>query len=199
MIDLISDVWPHATATDTVWSTVLGCYGAIARTVTTMATTGTLQDLTGMLRAEGATPEAAIVMETMETVDNELLALRRALNSKEPRRYRDFVATKADPAVDDADADDADVDDADVDDADVDDADADDADIAESVSCSLVLASSLGAATGVPTPAIDELADVASAVLDRDLRAEGRTLATLGLDGLDTTGLIGFARTGLFP
>lgn len=173
VIDLISDVWPHATATDTVWSTVLSGYRAIARTVTTIATTGTLQDLTGMLWAEGATPEVAIVMET---VDNELLALRRALNSSEPRRYQDFLVTQAPDPVQ-----------------------ADDADITESVSCSLVLASSLGAATGVPTPVADGLVDVASVMVGRDVRAEGRTLATLGLDGLDTTGLIGFARAGFFP
>ena len=174
VIDLISDVWSHATATDTVWSTALSGYGAVARTVTTIATAGALQDLTGaMLSAEEAVPEVAIVMET---VDSELLALRRALNSKEPRRYQDFLAAQAD-----------------------DPAEADKADITESVACSLVLASSLGAATGVPTPVVDGLVDVASAMLGRDFRAEGRTLASLGLDGLDTTGLIGFARTGFFP
>ena len=69
----------------------------------------------------------------------------------------------------------------------------------ESASCSLVLASSLGAATGVPTPVVDGLVDIASAMVGRDVRTEGRTLATLGLDGLDTTGLIGFARAGFFP
>ena len=155
VIDLVSDVWPHATATDTVWSTVLSGYRAMARTVATI---------------EGATPEVAIVMET---VDDELLAVRRALNSKEPRRYQDFLAAQADEA--------------------------DIEDMTESVACSLVLASSLGAATGVPTPVVDGLVDAASAMLGRDLRAEGRTLASLGLDGLDTTGLIGFARTGFFP
>ena len=67
------------------------------------------------------------------------------------------------------------------------------------MACSLVLASSLGDATGVPTPVIDQLVDSASAMLGRDFRAGGRTLAALGLDGLDTTGLIGFARTGFFP
>ena len=35
--------------------------------------------------------------------------------------------------------------------------------------------------------------------LGRDFRAGGPTLATLGLGGLDVTGLIGFARTGMFP
>ena len=45
-----------------------------------------------MLWAEGGTPEVEIVIET---VDNELLALRKALNSKEPRRYQDFLAPHA--------------------------------------------------------------------------------------------------------
>ncbi len=67
------------------------------------------------------------------------------------------------------------------------------------VPCALVLASSLGEATGVPTPVIDGLVAAASVMLGRDFRAEGRTLATLGLGGLDVTGLIGFARTGMFP
>ena len=86
-------VWSHATATDTVWSTVLSGCNAIVKIVTMIATSGTLQDLTGaMLWAEGGTPEVEIVIET---VDNELLALRKALNSKEPRRYQDFLAPHA--------------------------------------------------------------------------------------------------------
>ena len=67
------------------------------------------------------------------------------------------------------------------------------------VPCALVLASSLGQATGVPTPETRGLVAAASARLGHDSRAGGRTLASLGLDGLDVTGLIGFARTGMFP
>ena len=93
VIELVSDVWSHATVTDTVWSTVLSGCNAIVKIVTMIATSGTLQDLTGaMLWAEGGTPEVEIVIET---VDNELLALRKALNSKEPRRYQDFLAPHA--------------------------------------------------------------------------------------------------------
>ena len=67
----------------------------------------------------------------------------------------------------------------------------------------LVLASSLGLAAGVPTPAVDAL--VSGALAEglgrdlRDLRTKAPTLAALGLGGLDVTGLVGFARSGLFP
>ena len=39
----------------------------------------------------------------------------------------------------------------------------------------------------------------ALAGLGRDLRTKTPTLAALGLGGLDVTGLVGFARSGLFP
>ena len=223
--ELIEDVWPYATATDTVWNTVLANYNAIVHVAAMIANAGTLQNHTGgmLLWGEGATPA---VVNVIETVDNELLALRKALNSKEPRRYQDFLvaqglapdlgpgATLLDtvrasklskPMVSYAPT----------------------GDrpthgptpatgrrrpthgpprrprhplyITENVPYALVLASSLGEATGVPTPVVDGLVDSASSMLGRDFRAEGRTLATLGLDGLDTTGLIGFARTGVFP
>ena len=90
VMGLIDDVWPCATATDTVWSTVLASYDAIDRVATADANTGTLENPTGgmPLRGEDATPAAPKVIEA---VDAELLALRRALNSKEPRGYRDFL------------------------------------------------------------------------------------------------------------
>ena len=65
--------------------------------------------------------------------------------------------------------------------------------------CASVLASSLGQAAGVPTPVIDDLVAAVSAMWGRDLRAGGRILAALGLGGLDVTGLVGFARTDMFP
>ena len=194
VMGLIDDVWPGATATDTVWNTVLANYNAIGQVaaMVTNANAGTdaTQDRTGggWLRAEDATPA---MVNVIEAVDAELLALRQALNSKEPRRYRDFLVAQG--LAPDLGPDTTLFDTVRASEMAVPDAPAEDGPYA------LVLASSLGRATGVPTSGIDGLVDIASAMLGRDFRAEGRTLATLGLDGLDTTGLIGFARTGVFP
>ena len=186
VMELIGDVWPQAAATDTVWTTVLTSYDAI----------------------EGA------AADVIDAADAELLALRQALFSRESRGYHDFRAaqgltpdspppTPGPPATPGAHAptpgppatpshprrprahaptlgpphqrphrD---------------------------VTGALVLASSLGLAAGVPTPAIDALVSGALAGLGRDLRTKTPTLAALGLGGLDVTGLVGFARSGLFP
>ena len=188
VMELIGDVWPQAAATDTVWTTVLTSYDAI---------------------------EAAAA-DVIDAADAELLALRQALFSRESRGYHDFRAaqgltpdstppTPGPPATPGAhDPGDA----------------GDDAHgptpgstpptpgpphqpPQRDVPGALVLASSLGLAAGVPTPAIDALVSGAPAEgLDRDLRdlrTKAPTLAALGLGGLDVTGLIGFARSGLFP
>jgi opine dehydrogenase len=55
--------------------------------------------------------------------------------------------------------------------------------LTEDVGYSLVFLTDLARKLGVQTPMMEALITVASAVLDRDFRAEGlRTLATLGLD-----------------
>ena len=203
VMGLIDDVWPCATATDTVWSTVLASYDAIDRVATAAAIAGTLENCTGAmpLGGEDATPA---VLNVIEAVDAELLALRRALNSKEPRGYRDFLVAQglapdlggsgatlfhtvraSEPVPGRAPTAAA--------------GGLDTGYITDDVPCALVLASSLGEAAGVPTPVIDGLVAAASAMLGPDFRAEGPTLATLGLGGLDVTGLVGFARTGMFP
>jgi len=55
--------------------------------------------------------------------------------------------------------------------------------VTEDVPCGLVAMSGLGDAVGVATPVIDGLIALSSAMLGRDLTAEGRTLAALGLAG----------------
>ena len=178
LMDLIGDAWPCATATDTVWTTVLADYDAVERAATTLASAGTHQEnRTGGMPppSEDAGPQE--LTDAIEAVDAELLALRRALNSKEPRGYQNFKAAQGltpAPAPNPG-------------------------HITTEVPCTLVLASSLGRAAGIPTPATDRLVAAAPATQGQDPRSEGRTLATLDLDGLDVTGLIGFARTGIFP
>ncbi len=212
VMDLVRDVWPCATATDTVWTTVLAGHDAIERAVAMVANADTRREgnAPSPLGAEGAAPAAANVIEA---VDAELLGLRRALNSKEPRGYRDFLVAQGlapDPGPGSTLFDTVRASKLEAGDAPT--AAAGDLNtgntglntgntgcITDGVPCVLVLASSLGEAAGVPTPAIDELVTVASAMLGRDFRAEGPTLATLGLGGLDVTGLVGFARTGVFP
>jgi opine dehydrogenase len=57
--------------------------------------------------------------------------------------------------------------------------------LTEDVGYGLVFLTDLAARLGVPTPSMDAVMRIASVVLARDFRAEGkRTLRTLGLDGL---------------
>ena len=44
--------------------------------------------------------------------------------------------------------------------------------------------SALGAAAGVPTPAIDALVTIVRSMTGKDFTAEGRTLESLGLSGM---------------
>ena len=238
VMDLIGGAWPYATATDTVWTTVLASYDAIDRAAAMVANADALGETVvgmppgadspasmplgahspasmplgadspasmplGALGAEGAEGAAPTVLNVIEAADAELLALRRAFFSKEPRRYQDFLVAQGlapdlggDAALGDT-------------------VRAgrpvagfgpipaagglNTGCINEDVPCALVLASSLGEAAGVPTPVIDGLVAVASAMAGQDSRDEGRTLAALGLGGLDVTGLVGFARSGMFP
>ena len=186
VMELIGDVWPQAAATDTVWTTVLTSYDA-------------LEGAAGYDALEGAAAGSAGAAgpDAVEAADAEMRALRQALFSRESRGYHDFrtaqgtTPTSTPPTPAQA---------------------ADDAAGAEhlaraaehvagaaDVPGALVLASSLGRAAGVPTPAIDALVSGAEARLGRDLTDGAPTLATVGLGGLDVTGLIGFARSGLFP
>ena len=56
--------------------------------------------------------------------------------------------------------------------------------VPDEVPNSLVPLASLGASLGVPTPAIRALVDLACVMTDVDWWSAGRTVATLGLDGM---------------
>ncbi len=62
--------------------------------------------------------------------------------------------------------------------------------LTEDVGYSLVFLTDLAAQLGVATPTMEAVITLASVVLARDLRGEGRrTLATLGLDGMSAAEL----------
>jgi opine dehydrogenase len=62
--------------------------------------------------------------------------------------------------------------------------------LTEDVGYSLVFLTDIATRLGVPTPAMDAVVTIASVILGRDFRAEGkRTLTTLGLDGMSAAQL----------
>jgi opine dehydrogenase len=188
LMEMVRDVWPFIEPAGSVFETTLVNYDAIDTVPVALVNAGTLEGRRGgvLLWGEGATPS---VIRLVEALDGELFALRRALGGQDPRRYRDFlVAQGLAPDVGDLyevmraggivrsyrpSGSTGDL----------------EKRLALECSWSLTLASSIARAADVVTPVIDGLIDVASAMLGRDLRAEGRTLASLGLDGLDAGGL----------
>jgi len=192
LLDRVRDVWPFVEPARSVFETALVNYDAIDTVPTALANAGTIEGRPGgmLMWGEGASRS---VVRLIEALDGELFRLRRALDGMDDRRYRELLIAQG-LAPDAGDLNDvmraggivrsvrssgspADL----------------DARVAQDTACTLVLASSIGRATRVATPVIDGLIDLASAMLARDLRAEGRTLASLGLDDLDANGLVAFA------
>jgi opine dehydrogenase len=199
LVDLVADVWEYITPAESVWETVLMNYNAIDHVATMVANAGTLENRTGgmLLWGEGGTPS---VVRTIEAVDGELLAIRRALGLGDERRYRDFLIAQGFapdagpglyevlrasklvgwPAPTGPSA-------------------LQTRYITEDVPYGLVLAASIGDEAGVATPVIDGLVAITSAMLERDFWSEGRSLASLGLSGGGVGGLRRFAETGEPP
>ncbi len=200
LLTLVGDVWEYISAAASVWETVLVNYNAIDHVATMVGNASTLENRAGgmLLWGEGATPA---IVRAIEAVDGELLAIRVALGMSDRRRYRDFLVAQGfapdvgpdlyetmmasrlvtgyAPTASDGGL--------------------DTRYITEDVPYALVLASSLGRATATPTPVIDALIALTSAMAGRDFRTEGRTLDRLGLGGLDAAGLSRFSSTGEFP
>jgi opine dehydrogenase len=196
LLGLVREMWPFITPAESIWETVLVNYNAIDHVPTMLGNAGTLQNRTGgmLLWGEGAT---RAIVRVIEAVDAELLAIREALGLFDRRRYRDFLiaqgfAPDAGPDLFDvvrasrlvqsfvATGPDA----------------LETRYLTEDIPYAHVLAASIGDEVAVPTPVIDGLIAIASAMLGRDLGAGGRTLAELGLAGVGVTGLRAFALTG---
>lgn len=199
LVDLVTDVWPYISAAESVWETVLINFNAIDHVATMLSNAGTLENRIGgmLLWGEGATPS---VVRVIEAVDDELLSIRTGLGLRDTRRYRDFLiaqgfAPDAGPELFDvmrasklvssvaptgSEA-------------------LQSRYVTEDVPYALVLASSIGREVNVETPVIDGLVAIASAMLRRDFRAEGRDLMKLGLSGLGVDGLRLYAETGERP
>jgi opine dehydrogenase len=68
--------------------------------------------------------------------------------------------------------------------------------LTEDVPYGLVPMASIARELGVETPLIDLFIDLASTLLGEDLRAGGRTAASLGLAGMDAAGMVEYVTTG---
>ena len=68
--------------------------------------------------------------------------------------------------------------------------------ITEDVPVGMVLISSIGKMLGIPTPTFDSVIHLCGVVNDENYWRSGRTLATLGLEGMNSETLKGFLREG---
>lgn len=69
----------------------------------------------------------------------------------------------------------------------------------EDIPYALALWADLARSCGVPTPIMDSLCGLTSALLGRDVRTSGRSLSSVGLQDLDADGIIAALRDGYRP
>lgn len=192
----VKPLWPGMAAATNVLETILINFNAIDHVATVVGNAGALETRTApcLLWGSGASPGVA---RAIEAVDNEILAIRGALGFGDRRPYRDFLfeqgfldarqpttyeaihqstlAGSIFPCGPDA---------------------LRFRYITEDVPYALVLISDLGRVACVTTPVIDGLIALASALSGADYRAQGRTLARLGLGGLDRQALLKLVSEG---
>ena len=178
--ELIKDVWPAVEKADSVMQTTLQNGNPVIHPAVTLLNTGLLERTGGgfLFYEEGVTPS---VGRLIEAVDRERQAIAAALGVSilsEPamgvkqgymleENYSTgystapgFLGIGAQSELDHR-------------------------YLTEDVGYSLVFMTDLAARLDVPTPVMDAVVTIASVVLQRDFRAEGkRTLTTLGLDDL---------------
>ena len=194
--DTATAVWPWVTAAENIWETLLLNFNAIDHVPAMLLNLGAIQqpDSTFTLWGAGGTPG---VVRVIEALDDEYLAMRKALGIANETPYEDYLVGQglaprkgADlhetlqssllPTLQFRCGPDA----------------LDHRFVSEDVPYSLVLASSLGRQLGVATPVVDSLIVVASVASGRDYAAEGKTLADWGLDGAGAAGLRSAAEQG---
>jgi opine dehydrogenase len=180
LLDLVSDVWPAVENAASVFQTTLQNGNPVIHPAVTLLNAGLLERTGGgfLFYEEGVTES---VGRLIEAVDLERLAIAEALGVtvlSEPEigirqgymtehnystaysRAPGFLGIRAQSQLDHR-------------------------YLTEDVGYSLILFADLAARIGVPTPVMDAVIQVASVVLARDFRGEGRrTLRTLGLDGM---------------
>ncbi len=193
---LASAIWPWVTRAENVWETLLLNFNAIDHVPAMLLNLGSIQQPEGTFTLWGTGGSPGVV-NVIEALDGEYLAMRRALGLANTTPYEDYlvaqglaerkgstlfetVRSSLLARVEFACGPDA----------------LDHRFVSEDVPYSLVLASSLGRELGVATPVIDSLIVMASAASGRDYAAEGRTLAGWGLDGAGGAVLLSAAEQG---
>ena len=191
-----SGIWPWVTAAENVWETLLLNFNAIDHVPAMLLNLGSIQQPEGTFTLWGAGGTHGVV-NVIEALDGEYLAMRKALGIANTTPYEDYLVGQglaprrgADlhetlqssllPTLQFRCSPDA----------------LDHRFVSEDVPYSLVLASSLGKELSVATPVIDSLIVLASVASGRDYAAEGKTLAGWGLDGTGGAGLRAAAEQG---
>jgi opine dehydrogenase len=180
LLELVRDTWPAVERAESVFQTTLQNGNPVIHPAVTLLNAGLLERTGGdfLFYEEGVTPS---VGRLIEAVDRERLAIAAALGvtvlsepaiGKRQGYMREenystgystapgFLGIKAQGQLDHR-------------------------YLTEDVGWSLIFLTDLARRLGVPTPVMDGVIEIASVVLARDFRGEGRrTLATLGLDAL---------------
>ncbi len=192
----LQPIWPYMSGVTNVLETILINFNAIDHVPTMICNAGFLETRTTqcLLWGEGASPGVA---RAIEAVDSEILAIRAALGFADRTPYRDFLfkqgfvdarqattheaihkstlAASLFPCGPQA---------------------LQSRYLTEDVPYAHVLIADIGDVAGVDTPVIDGLIALASVMNADDYRKRGRTLATLGLGGLDRAALLRLVNEG---
>ena len=196
VVSIATAIWPWVTQAESVWETLLLNFNAIDHVPAMICNLGAIQQPGGTFRlwGTGGTPG---VVNVIEALDREYLAMRQALGLANTTPYEDYLVgqglaprkganlhetlqSSLLPTLEFRCSPEA----------------LEHRFVSEDVPYSLVLASSLGRELGVATPVVDSLIVVASVASGRDYASEGKSLADWGLEGIRVDGLQAAAEQG---